>query len=91
MSLIACPTVRPLPVCRGIRRVVAIECSPPNRAKRPAEADRFLLLFIGFEAYNRELFCLFSYFPAFQSKNHIGSSLKISLVLFPAYTTFAML
>ena len=51
MSLIACPTVRPLPVCRGIRRVVAIECSPPNRAKRPAEADRL----IDFEFYENLL------------------------------------
>ena len=37
------------------------------------------------------LFCLFSHFPAFQSKDHIPGTLKITHILFPAYVAFAVL
>ena len=40
---------------------------------------------------HRTLFRLFPYFPAFQSKDHIPGTLKISYILLPAHAAFTVL
>jgi hypothetical protein len=90
MALMACPTVRPLPVWRGIRRVVAMGVHLQN-GKTACRSRPFCSLLVGLIADNRNLFHLSSNGSPLQSKDHIRCALKKALVLFPAYAAFAML